>query len=182
MTPPVISRGWCTRTGSSPTSSSPSPAVGCWSPAPSGYALTVKNLYTMNVEYYTGVDERLEVPMILPPTPELVDVDRGPGAGCRRRRRHGSHPGPGQGVLPRESVRGALRGALREAALGGEVRVRVARDRPWIKFPWSDPRTPSPSRCISAGEDAAIKLRRITRAVLRPPRPTPRRRGRWPRR
>ena len=39
-----------------------------------GYALTVKNLYTMNVEYYTGVDERLEVPMILPPTPELVDL------------------------------------------------------------------------------------------------------------
>ena len=34
-----------------------------------GYALGVKNLYTMNVEYYTGVDERLEVPMILPPTP-----------------------------------------------------------------------------------------------------------------
>lgn len=39
-----------------------------------GYALSIKNLYTMNVEYYTGVDERLEVPMILPPTPELVDV------------------------------------------------------------------------------------------------------------
>ena len=28
----------------------------------------------MNVEYYTGVDERLDVPMILPPTPELVDL------------------------------------------------------------------------------------------------------------
>ncbi len=41
-----------------------------------GYALSVKNLYTMNVEYYTGVDERLEVPMILPPTPELVDVEQ----------------------------------------------------------------------------------------------------------
>ena len=39
-----------------------------------GYALSIKNLYTMNVEYYTGVDERLAVPMILPPTPELVDV------------------------------------------------------------------------------------------------------------
>src|SRR6478672_7317769 len=31
-----------------------------------GYALSVKNLYTMNVEYYTGIDERLDVPMILP--------------------------------------------------------------------------------------------------------------------
>ena len=39
-----------------------------------GYALSVKNLHVMNVEYYTGVDERLEVPMILPPTPELVDL------------------------------------------------------------------------------------------------------------
>jgi hypoxanthine phosphoribosyltransferase len=39
-----------------------------------GYALSVKNLYTMNIEYYTGVDERLDVPMILPPVPDLVDV------------------------------------------------------------------------------------------------------------
>ena len=29
-----------------------------------GYALSVKNVYTMNVEYYTGVDERLDVPRI----------------------------------------------------------------------------------------------------------------------
>src|SRR5215472_12899834 len=38
-----------------------------------GYALGVKNTFTMNVEFYTGVDERLEMPMILPPVPELVD-------------------------------------------------------------------------------------------------------------
>ena len=38
-----------------------------------GYALDVKNLYVMNVEYYTGVDSRLDVPLILPPTPDLVD-------------------------------------------------------------------------------------------------------------
>ena len=37
------------------------------------YALGVKNTFTMNVEFYTGVDERLEVPMILPPVPDLVD-------------------------------------------------------------------------------------------------------------
>jgi uncharacterized protein len=36
-----------------------------------GYALGVKNIYTMNVEFYTGVDERMEVPMILPPIPDL---------------------------------------------------------------------------------------------------------------
>ena len=40
-----------------------------------GYALDVKNTWTMNVEFYTGVDERLDVPMILPPVPDLVDLD-----------------------------------------------------------------------------------------------------------
>src|SRR5881396_4386431 len=40
-----------------------------------GYALGVKNTFTMNVEFYTGVDERLEMPMILPPVPELVDLE-----------------------------------------------------------------------------------------------------------
>ena len=39
-----------------------------------GYALGVKNTWTMNVEFYTGVDERLDVPMILPPVPDLVDL------------------------------------------------------------------------------------------------------------
>ena len=38
-----------------------------------GYALGVKNTFTMNVEFYTGVDERLPMPMILPPVPDLVD-------------------------------------------------------------------------------------------------------------
>jgi hypothetical protein len=39
-----------------------------------GYAMSVKNTYTMNVEFYTGVDERLEVPRILPPAPDFVDL------------------------------------------------------------------------------------------------------------
>jgi hypoxanthine phosphoribosyltransferase len=39
------------------------------------YALDVKNTWTMNVEFYTGVDERLDVPMILPPVPDLVDLE-----------------------------------------------------------------------------------------------------------
>ena len=38
------------------------------------YALGVKNCGTMNVEFYTGVDERLDVPVVLPPTLDLVDV------------------------------------------------------------------------------------------------------------
>src|SRR5947209_18939082 len=40
-----------------------------------GYGLDVKNTFTMNVEFYTGVDERLEMPMILPPVPELIDLE-----------------------------------------------------------------------------------------------------------
>ncbi len=37
------------------------------------YALGVKNTFTMNVEFYTGIDERLEMPMILPPVPDFID-------------------------------------------------------------------------------------------------------------
>ena len=40
-----------------------------------GYALSIKNTYVMNVEYYTGVEQRLDVPVILPPVPALVDLD-----------------------------------------------------------------------------------------------------------
>ena len=40
-----------------------------------GYALSVKNTYVMNVEYYTGVDERLEVPVFLPPHLDLIGVE-----------------------------------------------------------------------------------------------------------
>ena len=39
-----------------------------------GYALEVKNISMVNVEFYTGVDERLDVPMMLPPTPDVVDL------------------------------------------------------------------------------------------------------------
>lgn len=40
-----------------------------------GYALSVKNTYVMNVEYYTGIDERLELPKFLPPYLDLIDVE-----------------------------------------------------------------------------------------------------------
>lgn len=39
------------------------------------YALGVKNSCAMNVEFYTDVDQRLEVPLILPPAPELIDLN-----------------------------------------------------------------------------------------------------------
>jgi len=39
-----------------------------------GYALDVKNLFVMNVEFYTGVDQRLDLPVVLPPTLDVVDL------------------------------------------------------------------------------------------------------------
>ena len=39
-----------------------------------GYALSVKNLSVVNVEFYTGIDQRLEMPMMLPPTPTAIDL------------------------------------------------------------------------------------------------------------
>jgi hypoxanthine phosphoribosyltransferase len=36
------------------------------------YALGMKNCCVINVEYYTGVDERLDVPVLLPPHLDLL--------------------------------------------------------------------------------------------------------------
>jgi uncharacterized protein len=36
------------------------------------YSLGVKNMATLNVEFYTGVDERLDEPLLLPPVPDLT--------------------------------------------------------------------------------------------------------------
>jgi hypothetical protein len=42
-----------------------------------GYALGVKHCVLINVEYYTGVDERLEVPVILPPALDVTVLTDG---------------------------------------------------------------------------------------------------------
>jgi uncharacterized protein len=39
-----------------------------------GYALGVKNAFMMSVEFYTGIDERLDMPVVLPPVPSKVDL------------------------------------------------------------------------------------------------------------
>src|SRR3954463_14973448 len=102
-----------------------------------GYALDVKNTFTMNVEFYTGVDERLEIPMILPPVPELVDLEEA----C---------------VLIADDVADTGRTLLlvKDFCAGkvGEVRCAVLYEKPqsevkceyvwrrtdrWIDFPWS---------------------------------------------
>jgi hypoxanthine phosphoribosyltransferase len=38
------------------------------------YALNVKNCCAMNVEFYTNVDERLDVPVVLPPALNVIDM------------------------------------------------------------------------------------------------------------
>jgi hypoxanthine phosphoribosyltransferase len=38
-----------------------------------GYALSVKNLHVMNVEFYNGVGSSFDMPVMLPPVPSTVD-------------------------------------------------------------------------------------------------------------
>lgn len=38
-----------------------------------GYALSVKNLHLVNVEFYTGEGTTLDMPVMLPPVPQAVD-------------------------------------------------------------------------------------------------------------
>ena len=81
-----------------------------------GYALDVKNLHVTNVEFYTGVNERLPMPIMLPPVPNVVDLSGQQGAGRRRRRRHRGHAQAGARLLRGPRGRRPLRGGLREAA------------------------------------------------------------------
>ena len=102
-----------------------------------GYALSTKNIFVMNVEYYTDVDERHEVPIVLPPYLELVDLDDAR-------------------VLIADDVAdtGHTLEMVRDfcAAKVGEVRTAVLYEKPrsvvrcdyvwrrtdqWIDFPWS---------------------------------------------
>jgi hypoxanthine phosphoribosyltransferase len=101
------------------------------------YTLDVKNTFTMNVEFYTGIDERLEMPMILPPVPDLVDL-----AEAR--------------VLVADDVAdtGQTLVLVKDFLAGkvGEARIAVLYEKPlsavrceyvwrrtdrWIDFPWS---------------------------------------------
>jgi hypoxanthine phosphoribosyltransferase len=38
------------------------------------YAIQVKNVFMMSIEFYTGVEERLEFPVMLPPLLNAVDI------------------------------------------------------------------------------------------------------------
>jgi hypoxanthine phosphoribosyltransferase len=102
------------------------------------YAIGVKNTFTMNVEFYTGVDERLPVPMILPPVPALVDLQDA------RMLIADDVADTGQTLA---LVQGFCAGQV------GEVRTAVLYEKPrsivtcdyvwrrtelWIDFPWSE--------------------------------------------
>jgi hypoxanthine phosphoribosyltransferase len=102
-----------------------------------GYALAVKNLHVMNVEFYTGVNERLDLPVMLPPVPNAVDLT-------------------GATVLIADDVAdtGATLKLVRDFCADhvAEVRCAVIYEKPhsevkceyvwrhtdrWINFPWS---------------------------------------------
>ena len=101
------------------------------------YALDVKNTYTMNVEFYTGVDERLPMPMILPPVPDLVELEE-----ARILIADDVADTGGTLLLVKDFCAGKV----------GEVRCAVLYEKPqsqvkceyvwrrtdrWINFPWS---------------------------------------------
>jgi uncharacterized protein len=114
-----------------------------------GYALDVKNTWTMNVEFYTGVEERLAVPMLLPPVPELVDLESAR-------------------MLIADDVAdtGETLKLVKDFCAGkvGEVRCAVLYEKPqsevrceyvwrrtdrWIDFPWSiEPAVPRPDAVL----------------------------------
>jgi hypothetical protein len=120
-----------------------------------GYALGVKNTWTMNVEFYTGVDERLELPIILPPVPELVDLEESK-------------------ILIADDVAdtGATLSLVKEfcAPRVGQIRIATLYEKPrsvvkcdyvwrrtdrWIVFPWSSQPSLTPKESSSVGADDA---------------------------
>jgi len=97
----------------------------------------VKNLHVMNVEFYTGIDQRLDLPVMLPPVPNAVDL-------------------AGATVLIADDVAdtGATLKLVRDFCADhvAEVRCAVIYEKPrsevkceyvwkrtdrWINFPWS---------------------------------------------
>ena len=116
------------------------------------YAIGVKNTFTMNVEFYTGVDERLEVPRILPPAPDFVDLDEA------RILIADDVADTGHTLLSVEAFCGGKVREVRTAVLYEKSRSLVKcdyvwrRTDRWIDFPWSDrdPVVPEPALRTSA--------------------------------
>ena len=102
------------------------------------YALDVKNTFTMNVEFYTGIDERLPVPMILPPVPDLVDLEHA------RVLIADDVADTGLTLQTVHEFCGTRVGEVRTAVLYEKSRSVVScdyvwrRTELWIDFPWSE--------------------------------------------
>ena len=101
------------------------------------YALGHKNIATVNVEFYTGIDERLDVPVELPPVLNLDDIAN------RRVLIVDDVADTGETLrlvmdkcTPAVDGR-ARRGAVREAALVVRSDYVWRRTDRWIDFPWS---------------------------------------------
>jgi hypothetical protein len=103
-----------------------------------GYALAVKNLHVINVEFYNGVGRTLDMPVMLPPVPQAVDFSA-------------------KKVLIADDVADSgrtlelVQGFVRDHV--AEARTAVIYEKPsslikcdyvwkrtdrWINFPWSD--------------------------------------------
>ncbi len=101
------------------------------------YALGVKNTFTLNVEFYTGVDERLPVPIVLPPAPDLVDLEEA------RILVADDVADTGKTLEIVREFCGDRVGEVRSAALYEKPRSLVRceyvwrRTDRWITFPWS---------------------------------------------
>src|SRR6201992_1957893 len=102
-----------------------------------GYALSVKNLHLMNVEFYNGVGATLDMPVMLPPVPSVVDFSEKEGMVAD------DVADTGKTI---ELVRDFIAGHV------AEVRSAVVYEKPsslvkceyvwkrtdrWINFPWS---------------------------------------------
>lgn len=101
------------------------------------YALDVKNCAAINVEFYTGIGERMEVPVVLPPTPPLIDL-----AGLKVLLADDVADSGETLALVAELVRPHV-AELRSAVLYKKPRSVVQPDYfwgdtdRWISFPWS---------------------------------------------
>lgn len=101
------------------------------------YALDVKNCAAINVEFYTGIGERMDVPVVLPPTPPLVDL-----AGLKVLLADDVADSGETLALVTDLVRPHV-ADLRSAVLYKKPRSVVdpdyywAHTEKWISFPWS---------------------------------------------
>ena len=90
-----------------------------------GYALSVKNLHLMNVEFYNGVGSTLDMPVMLPPVPSAVDFSEKRVLIADDVADTGKTLELVRGFVVNTRGRGALGRGVREARVAGQVRLRV---------------------------------------------------------